>query len=176
MSVRRVVTANNAEGKGVVVRDDEVEPVAVHFLNTIFYNLWAGDRPPSLSDELTPQPHARPNPPGGFRFLIGSHPPGPMAPPAEADAAEVTAEVEAKMPGMIDFFEKSLSGMHTATSVDFGVVLSGEIVMVLDDGVTVHLRQGDTYVQYGTHHSWRNVGDEPANLVVLGIGSTGPLH
>ena len=50
-------------------------------------------------------------------------------------------------------------GMHTTATIDFEVVLDGEIWLELDDGVEVHLRAGDTVVQNGTRHAWRNHGD-----------------
>ena len=47
---------------------------------------------------------------------------------------------------------------HRTDSIDYAVVMSGEIDMVLDDGVTVHLKAGDVLVQRGTVHNWINNG------------------
>jgi hypothetical protein len=52
--------------------------------------------------------------------------------------------------------EPENSGMHTTNSVDVGIVLGGEIVLELDDGVEVMLRTGDMVVQIGTRHRWHN--------------------
>ena len=56
-------------------------------------------------------------------------------------------------------------------SVDFGVVLSGQALLELDDGATVVLDVGDTYIQNGTRHRWSNPGDEPAVLAVALVGA-----
>ena len=50
--------------------------------------------------------------------------------------------------------------------------MSGRVVLELDDGATVELGPGDTVVQNGTRHAWRNPFDEPATLVVVLIGAT----
>ena len=62
-------------------------------------------------------------------------------------------------------------GMHTTNTVDFEFVISGEIWLELDDGREVHLKAGDTVVQNGTRHAWRNKLDEPCRLVVCLIGA-----
>ena len=51
--------------------------------------------------------------------------------------------------------------MHRTDSVDYGVVVSGEIDMELDNETTVTLRAGDMLVQRGTMHNWINRGTEP---------------
>jgi mannose-6-phosphate isomerase-like protein (cupin superfamily) len=61
--------------------------------------------------------------------------------------------------------------MHTTDTVDFEYVLSGSIDLELDNGETVHLTPGDTVVQNGTRHAWRNRGSEPCQLVVVLVGA-----
>lgn len=56
-----------------------------------------------------------------------------------------------------DFAPGSLSPMHRTLSLDFGVVIEGEIELVLDGGESQHLYSGDVVVQRGTNHAWRNV-------------------
>ena len=46
--------------------------------------------------------------------------------------------------------------MHRTQSLDYGVVLEGELEMILDDGVTRMMRRGDVAVQRATNHGWRN--------------------
>ena len=50
---------------------------------------------------------------------------------------------------------------HRTDSIDYAVVMTGEIDMELDDGVVVHLKAGDVLVQRGTIHNWVNRGTEP---------------
>ena len=52
--------------------------------------------------------------------------------------------------------------MNSSDTVDFEVVLSGEVVLELDDGAEVTLKAGETVVQNGTRHAWHNRGDVPA--------------
>jgi quercetin dioxygenase-like cupin family protein len=81
------------------------------------------------------------------------------------------AEFEAALPGLAGHMEPDAPGMHTTATIDFEVVLDGEVWLELDDGVEVHLRPGDTVVQNGTRHAWRNHGDEPARLAVFIVGA-----
>jgi quercetin dioxygenase-like cupin family protein len=67
--------------------------------------------------------------------------------------------------------EPDAPGMHTTDTIDFEVVLEGEIWLELDDGATMHLRPGDTVVQNGTRHAWRNNGTETARLAVFICGA-----
>jgi uncharacterized cupin superfamily protein len=62
-------------------------------------------------------------------------------------------------------------GMHRTDSTDFGVVLSGNVVLELDDGVELSLSPGDVVVQNGTRHRWRVVGGVPATVAAFIIGA-----
>lgn len=61
--------------------------------------------------------------------------------------------------------------MHRTDSIDYAVVVSGEIDMELDDGATVHLRAGDLVVQRGTVHNWLNNGTVPCIIAFTLIGA-----
>lgn len=58
---------------------------------------------------------------------------------------------------IVDMRPGALSPMHRTVSLDYGVVLEGEVELVLDSGETRLLRRGDVAVQRGTNHAWRNV-------------------
>jgi quercetin dioxygenase-like cupin family protein len=81
------------------------------------------------------------------------------------------AEFEQMLPGLASYVEPDHPGMHTTATVDFEVVLSGEVVLELDDGTEVVLRTGDTVVQNGTRHRWSNRSDAPATLAVFIVGA-----
>ena len=66
--------------------------------------------------------------------------------------------------------EPANPGMHTSDSIDFGYVISGSIWLELDEGSARELRAGDTYVQNGTRHAWRNRSSEPCSILVTLIG------
>ncbi len=55
--------------------------------------------------------------------------------------------------------------MHTTDTVDYGIVVSGEIWPELDDGAEVHLKQGDCVVRNGTRHAWRNRSSETCAMI-----------
>jgi len=57
---------------------------------------------------------------------------------------------------MAEHFERNTPGMHTSDTLDYGAVIHGEMILELDDGKTVDLRQGDCIVKNGTRHRWRN--------------------
>ncbi len=58
--------------------------------------------------------------------------------------------------------------MHRTSTLDYVVVLQGEIVLVLDDS-EVTLRPGDVVVQRGTDHAWENRASEPARMAFFHI-------
>ena len=75
------------------------------------------------------------------------------------------ADLEAALPGLLDHNEPDNPGMHTTVTIDFEYVLSGRVVVELDDGATVELGPGDTVVQNGTRHAWRNPFHPPRLLI-----------
>jgi uncharacterized cupin superfamily protein len=61
--------------------------------------------------------------------------------------------------------------MHITASIDFVVVIEGEVWVELADGVEVHLGVGDCLVQNGTRHAWRNHTSKNARVGVMLIGT-----
>jgi hypothetical protein len=174
MRVRRVVTGHDGDGKAVVASDSEVDgfrPALVP--GAEFHRLWGGDEPPSFPDHGAEPRYEQYFPPvGGFRFGMFAIAPGHrQESEAPADLEAAMAEFEAGLPGIAGHMEPDAPGMHTTSTIDFEVVLDGEIWLELDDGVEVHLRPGDTVVQNGTRHAWRNHGDTTARLAVFIVGA-----
>ncbi|PIG84797.1 cupin domain protein [Aspergillus arachidicola] len=60
---------------------------------------------------------------------------------------------------VVDMNPGSISPMHRTVSLDYGVVLEGEVELVLDSGATRLLKRGDIAVQRGTNHAWRNASE-----------------
>lgn len=98
-------------------------------------------------------------------------PPAGGQPPPDLDPAAAQAEVQEKLPGLLSHMEPDDSGMHTTDTIDFEVVLSGEVILELDDGADKVLRAGDTVVQNGTRHRWRNAGATPAVIALFITGA-----
>jgi oxalate decarboxylase/phosphoglucose isomerase-like protein (cupin superfamily) len=62
--------------------------------------------------------------------------------------------------------------MHATDSVDYAIVIEGEIDMLLDDS-EVHMKTGDIMVQQGTNHAWVNRGDAPCKIAFVLIDAAG---
>lgn len=172
--VRRVVTGHDAAGKAVLVSDEAVDAITVAIApGNEFHHLWGADRPPRFPDAGAMPEHKTYFPPlGGFRFHFFSVPPEVTSSLGEGlDIGEALAEMEAKLPGLAAHMEPEDPGMHTTATIDFEVVLEGEPSLELDDGKEVRLGPGDTVVQNGTRHRWRNHSSAPARLAVFMVGT-----
>jgi mannose-6-phosphate isomerase-like protein (cupin superfamily) len=174
MNVRRVVTGHDASGKSVFVSDEKVQPVAPMVLPQFQgHLLWGGDETPQFPDDGNmPEWHTYFPPIGGFRFGLFSLAPDTVAAPPTEDMDAAVADTEAKFPGLLSYMDPDDPGMHTTDTIDFEVVLEGSIVLELDDGAEVTLNPGDTVVQNGTRHRWKNPGDKPARLALFICGAS----
>ena len=94
-----------------------------------------------------------------------------MTLPDDLDVAAAVTELTEKLPGLAEAMEPDHPGMHTTDSVDFDVVLSGEVWLELDDGAEVHLRAGDCVVMNGARHAWRNRSQAPCTIAVVLVGA-----
>lgn len=172
MDTRLVVTGHDDNGKAVFASDEIVEPITLSMMpGTEFHRLWAADEPQTYPDNGA-APHAPGYlpPVGGFRFVLFTLPPeGDADYPDDMESA--VEEVEAKLPGMMATMEPDDPGMHTTDTTDFDIVLSGTVVLELDDGAEVTLSAGDVVIQNGTRHRWRNPGSVPAVLGTALVGA-----
>ena len=174
MDVRRVVTGHDGNGKAVFVSDEQVAPVTLALLpGSEFHQIWGSDTTSSFPDDGT-----RPAAPqyfpgvGGFRFGFFTIPPdGGAGIPEGLDIQAALAEFAEKLPGLADHLEPDDPGMHTTATIDYGIVLSGQATLELDDGAKQQLNPGDTYIQNGTRHRWSNTGDVPAVLAIAIVGA-----
>jgi mannose-6-phosphate isomerase-like protein (cupin superfamily) len=171
--VRRVVTGLSESGKAVIVSDGE-PPVSrrrVHVPGFADALVWRTGVPARPSAEASEQLRSWVPGPGETIAMTVTFPPdGVYADPA-FDAAAARAEQLRENPGLAELFEADKPGMHTTPTVDYAVVLEGEIVLDLDTGETARLRPGDVVVQNGTRHAWRNPGASPATLFVVLVGA-----
>jgi mannose-6-phosphate isomerase-like protein (cupin superfamily) len=173
MKVRRVTTGHNAQGKAVVASDTEVDGISLSLLpGAEFHRLWGGDVAPRFPDNGAQPDWPSYFPPlGGFRFMMFTVAPHTTSRRAAADRHALLAEMAAKLPGLATHMEPNHPGMHTTDTIDFEYIIEGEVWLDLDDGATVRLRAGDTVVQNGTRHRWRNEGAEPCRIVVFMVGT-----
>src|SRR5262249_6105396 len=136
------------------------------------YRLWGRDERPTFPDDGLPRSADAYYPPrDGSRFMVNVIPPGELIPPADLDIAAALAELEAQMPCAMAAMEPGAPGMHRTDSIDYVVVVAGEIRLELDDGEQTVVRAGDVVIQNGTRHTWRNQGSEDCTIVGVAIGA-----
>ncbi len=166
MGIRRVVTGHTKDGKATFVSDTIVEQVPGRPLM-----LWGAEEPVTFPDDGSPPNFTASDFPsvGGFRFGIFIVP--PYSDPQAIGAREETWHQIVKNPGKHIYPEPDNPGMHTTDTIDYEYVISGEVWLELDDGEEILLKAGDTVVQNGTRHAWRNKSSEPCQIVVCIIGA-----
>ena len=139
LRVRRVVTGHDERGKAVVTIDEAVSNITSKRAGLEGCVIWASDRVPA--DNLDPTDGASLTEgvtlPNGVVFRVVRYAPG------------------------------ATGGMHRTRTLDYGVVMSGAIVLELDDGAEVELRAGDVLVQRGTVHRWINRTDGPCTVAFV---------
>jgi len=175
---RRALTGRDAAGKSVFKSFDVTPQVIPIDANPglTFYELYATEGVPQLTgtepDPMLRKTKAFPEP-GGTNFRLITYPgkrPEGYKPPPGVTYESGMKELDDKVPGMARYFDKSAPGMHATETVDYGVVVRGEMTLELDDGQIVHLRQGDCIVQNGTRHRWRNPSTEPCLMAFVSVG------
>ena len=161
---RRVVTGHDASGKAVVVIDGAARNAkqrkATGLVSTL---VWVTEESPaelSGSADAAEREIGVAPPPRGSIFRVVDFP--PAAEFGSVDDAAMLREmgIGAGEGGALH------AGMHCTKSIDYAVVISGEIDMLLDDS-EVHLKAGDVLVQRGTNHAWVNRGRENCRIVFV---------
>ncbi len=145
---RRVVTGHDAQGVSIVVGDG---PVPVHRVmpqdGVGFYEIWQTDASPA------PLLAVEPNEPTERTLRV----------PPEPNGTKI--RINEFFPGFLND-EGRQSPIHRTETIDYGVVLEGEIVLILDDS-EVTLRAGDVVIQRGTDHAWANRTDSVARVAFI---------
>jgi mannose-6-phosphate isomerase-like protein (cupin superfamily) len=171
-NVRRVVTGLDEQGRSVVISDSAVSPLTARAVpGYAWHRLWSFDASPVVPNDGRPS-HAPAHfpPPEGVRFIVFTVPPR-ATPSAGGVDPEAAQELEEKFPGRAAHMESDQTGLHTTATIDLIYILSGEVSLELDGGKEVHLRAGDTVVQNGVRHAWRNYSDRPCSLVACILGA-----
>lgn len=130
---RRIVTGHNKDGKSVVVSDGPVPNSQDVAGEASFHEVWATTGAPAqiaaTQDEPTTDSTSVPPPERGTRLRV------------------------------VDFAPGGSSPMHRTETIDYGLVLAGQLQMILDDGSETTLNAGDIVIQRGTDHRWVNATD-----------------
>jgi mannose-6-phosphate isomerase-like protein (cupin superfamily) len=172
--IRRVVTGLDANNKAVVLFDSRL-PLGVGPYGLASTNMWITESyPPALSftpDDPAKKPIGISPPDNGTKFRVVEFPPLDAATEAKMDPNFLMKTVGDKAPARGVPVTHPL--MHRTRSLDYAVVLSGEIDMMLDE-TSVHLKPGDTIVQQATNHAWINRGKEPCRILFVLMDSKQP--
>jgi mannose-6-phosphate isomerase-like protein (cupin superfamily) len=135
-------------------------------------NLWVTDAAPAGNEgdaDAAARPVVLEPPRSGTIFRVVEFPPERAAAGFDRKAAFAAMGAAHAM----DADASRHPGMHKTATVDYAIVLSGEIYALMDEGETL-LRAGDCLVQRGTNHAWSNRSDEPC-LVAFILVSARPL-
>jgi mannose-6-phosphate isomerase-like protein (cupin superfamily) len=175
--VRRVVTGHQ-DGRSTILMDGPARNVKEmeSMPGLALTDLWETTRSPADNggaQDAAERPVRLEPPPGGTILRIVEFPPDRQW-RGNADASKAFGSIgagHANDPGNADPM------MHTTSTVDYIIVLKGEIIAILDDART-RLKAGDVLVQRGTRHSWSVDGDEPCIVaaVLVSATPTGAVH
>jgi quercetin dioxygenase-like cupin family protein len=172
--IRRVITGHDANGKAIVIEDQFAPAVHANPLRPghISVDLWRTAATPHILHATEPDPTGGPKRihplPGGTVFRISE-----IAPETEAVrniSPEQSKAVFAAMGNEQATSAGTAKGrhpfMHRTESIDYAVVLKGEVTLLLDDQ-DVLLKEGDVVIQRGTNHAWSNRSDKPVLMLYV---------
>jgi len=148
LKIRRVVTGHDAAGRAVVVKDEICANLVSRRPKHQSCVIWSTESVPADLSDVSD---------GAARAIATSLPNGTVF------------RIVEYQPGVAP-------RNHRTESIDYAVVLSGEIDMELDEGCVAHLRAGDVLVQQGTIHNWVNRGSEPCIIAFVLIAAKPVLH
>lgn len=165
-STRRVLTGKDTSGKAIVLSDETLAAHVRPEMGIAPTLLWVTDSAPArlrMPSDL-PQVGVAP-PPNGTIFRIVEIAPEQTI-TASDEARRATMKQMNLAPEGPQRENPRRPGMHRTSSVDYAVVLSGEIDMLLDEA-DIHLKPGDVVVQQATNHAWSNRGSEPRRIAFV---------
>jgi naringenin degradation protein FdeH len=170
--IRRVVTGHDADGQAIIAADGRL-PTVVDLSaipGTIFHEVWSTQGSPARIDNcLDPSigPVQLPPPRHGTRIRFVDIPPdtedflrngtGKMKDAFHQIGDAGASTVKAGSPHPL---------MHRTETIDYGIVIAGEITLVLDKGETL-LKEGDVVIQRGTNHAWANRSGKPCRMLFI---------
>jgi quercetin dioxygenase-like cupin family protein len=138
---RRVVTGHDADGRSVILSDGPA-PRSLTIPSAVFHEIWStAEMPVPVRPTEPADPTTR-----------------PLSTPPDPNGTVIR---------IVDLQPHAASPMHRTESVDYGIVLAGEVHLVLDDGSETRLQPGDVVVQRGTEHAWVNRKDSVAQMAFI---------
>ena len=158
-----VVAAPGKDGKGTFI---EISPPARHVVpgavEAVFF--WGSPDIPALPHKIGEVPADVGFPlPGGTKFGLICFPANSAGKLDVSRGYDVTADVD-----------PSDRGMHRSDTIDYEVIISGKVDIVLDSGEVRTLGPGSCLVMGGVMHAWRNHYDQPCIYAAITVGATPP--
>lgn len=150
---RRIVTGHDGSGRSVVLSDSPTPTTESLDNGAAFHEIWAtSDTPAPIAAAESAEPTARP--------------------------LQVSPDPRGTIVHVIDMPPGSVAPMHRTKTIDYGVVLDGEVDLELDDGSLVTMTRGDVVVQRGTVHAWHNRSSSTVRLFFVNVDGefSGDLH
>ncbi|GGC12877.1 cupin [Novosphingobium endophyticum] len=173
-TVRRVVTGHDKGGKAIIQEDGPIARVQQvgGATGPMFHEVWNTRATPAPIDAASGEPHEDgimlAPPRNGTRIRVLD------IPPDDASLSQLTPE-EARAHfaeiGAADASSHAGEGtrhshMHRTETIDYGIVLEGELVLIMDEGETT-VRAGDIIIQRGTNHGWANRSNDNCRIVFV---------
>jgi quercetin dioxygenase-like cupin family protein len=146
--VQRVVTGHDASGRAVFKSEDFSPTKNIPTGDAAFLLVWTTKTVPADNND-------------------------------ETDGRERDAGItlnEGSVIRVVDMYPGQASPFHRTNSIDYGIVLEGEIELELDDGAKKTIQQGGIIVQRGTNHLWRNTSDRICRIAFILIEAPAYLH
>jgi mannose-6-phosphate isomerase-like protein (cupin superfamily) len=177
--IRRVVTGHDAQGRAIIQEDGAVPRMQRigGDIGPMFHEVWNTRETPAPIDAASGEPEESgivlAPPKNGTRIRVLDIPP-------EGDGVRNMTPEEAKAHfaeiGAGDASNATRAGskhalMHRTETIDYGIVLEGELVLIMDEGETT-VRAGDIVIQRGTNHGWANRSDRNCRIAFILIDGT----
>jgi mannose-6-phosphate isomerase-like protein (cupin superfamily) len=171
--IRRVVTGHDAQGRAIIQEDATVTRMQRigGDIGPMFHEVWNTQATPAPLDAASGEPPEQgivlAPPKNGTRIRVLDIPPEGdgirnMTPEeaqahfAEVGAGSASAHGEGSRHAL----------MHRTETIDYGIVLEGELVLIMDEGETT-VRAGDIVIQRGTNHGWSNRSDRNCRIAFI---------
>ena len=176
-AVRRIVTGHDPAGKAIILFDsaDPYKEVRGR-VGVVSRALWMTEQTPARMDgdaDRAAGVKVISPPLEGSIFRIVDFPSMSDAEMAKLDPHLMAHQAE-QSDAPSKFRAPTHPFMHRTPSVDYAIVMDGELEMLVDDGVSVTVKKGDVIVQQGTNHAWINRSGSPARVAFILIGALEP--
>ncbi len=175
MAIRRLVTGTNAQGKSYFASIG-TPPMSFDYEHTPGYrNSFIWSTPPNAvvpASHEDATPHAKMlAPPGGTSLVIITMPPDSVTEEPGYDPVAASAEHMRHNPDSGAVLDEEDLTVHSTDTIDYILMLEGNLWSELDDGQMQELKPGDVLIQNGTRHAWRNKSDKPATFAAFVVGA-----